>query len=137
MTRVLCILDDTPLAARTLETALERAHRRGAELALVGVVSPAIDAPSPASGERIRRFGLVQANLVRAARQARSAGVVPTVALRDGDLRTEARAVAREVGADEVVLAEPRRFLRRGGETVVVSLAREADREPARELVAA
>lgn len=135
MTRVLCVLDDTPLSFDVLDTALERSRGRG-ELALVGVVPPGSDAPSPAYGERVRRFGLVQANLVRAARKARLGGLVPTIALREGDVRREALAAAHEVGADEVVLAEPGRLLRRGG-AVVVSLARGEARERDRELVAA
>jgi hypothetical protein len=136
MARVLCTVDHTRHAAGAVRAAIERCRRRGAQLDLVGVVEPFADAPSPAYGERVRRFGLVQANLVQAARSARAAGLNPTIALRTGDARAEALAAARVLGAGEIVFADPH-ALRRGAEIVVVSVTGAGVGEPERELVAA
>jgi len=123
MARVLCTVDHTRHSAEAVRAAIERCRRRGSELDLVGVVAPFADAPSPAYGERVRRFGLVQANLVRAARAARRAGLNPAIALRAGDPRAEALAAARVLGASEIVFADPGSLLRRGSEVVAVSVA--------------
>jgi nucleotide-binding universal stress UspA family protein len=121
MARVLCTVDHTGNAEQAVRGAIARCRRRGWALDLVGVVQPIADAPSPAFGERVRRFGLVQANLVRAARAARAAGLSPAIALRTGDLRAEALAAARVLGASEIVFAEPRRF-RPGCDIVTVAV---------------
>ena len=132
MARVLCTVDHTRHAAEAVSAAIERCRRRGAQLDLVGVVEPFADAPSPAYGERVRRFGLVQANLVRAARAARAAGLNPAIALRTGEPRAEALATARVLGAGEVVFAEPRSLLGRGSDVVVVSVVGAGAGDPER-----
>lgn len=122
VSRILCIVDHTPrAAAESVRAAIQRCRERGAELTLVGLVEPCASA-SPAYGERVRRFGLTQGNLVRAAGAARAAGLSPTV-----ELSTEGRAPdahAEAVGADELVTAERRGRFRRGYEVVVVPATR-------------
>ncbi len=131
MARLVCIVDHTRFASEAVGAAIARARPRGDDLALVGVVRPFADAASPAYGERVRRFGLVEANLVRAARAARAAGLAPTVERRFGSLPAEASAAADEAGADEIVFAEPRGLLRRRAEVVTVSRPRQ-EPEPRR-----
>ena len=105
---VLCVVDHTPFSRDAVRSAIARCRDRGAELSLVGVVQPFAEAAGPAYGERVRRLSLVETNLVRACRAARAAGVAPNVERRFGHVLSEAVAAADEVGADEVVLAEPR-----------------------------
>lgn len=137
MSRVLCTVDHMPrVAAESVRAAIERCRERGAELTLMGVVEPYSSAPSPAYGESVRRFGLTQGNLVRAARAARAAGLAPTVELRMG--RHSSSTLAREAGADEIVTAEPRGRLRRGYDVVVVPAPRRLELvDDRRELAAA
>ena len=92
--------------------------------AFVGVVQPFADAAGPAYGERVRRFGLVETNLVQACRAARAAGLAPTLERRFGHLVSEAVAAADETGADEIVLAEPKGLFGSGAEIVTVKLPR-------------
>ncbi len=133
MSRVVCVVDHTPHSAAVVRTAIERCRDRGSDLALVGVVQPFVDAAGPAYGERVRRLGLVETNLVRACRAARAAEVAPIVERRYGHLLSEAIAAADELGADEVVLAEPRSF--RGGADVV-TVSRPESQRPRLALVA-
>ena len=134
MSTVLCVVDHTPSSGDAVRRAIARSRDRGAELALVGVVQPFADAAGPAYGERVRRLGLVETNLVRAARAARAAGVAPIVERRFGHTLSEAVAAADEVGADEVVLAEPRGLFRSRAE--VVTIARPQPERPRLALVA-
>src|SRR4249920_2502158 len=97
MSTLLCTVDHTSRATEAAEAAIERCREPGSELVLVGVVEPQSEAPAPAFGERIRRFGLVEKNLVRAARAVRAAGLTPTVVLRFGERSAETLAVADEV----------------------------------------
>jgi threonine dehydrogenase-like Zn-dependent dehydrogenase len=135
MSTLLCTVDHTSSAAEAAEAAIARCEP-GSELVLVGVVEPQSEAPAPAFGERIRRFGLVEKNLVRAARAVRAAGLTPTVVLRHGERSAETLAVAAEVGADEILFVERRGFLGRRSEVVLVN--RTLTERPARlSLVAA
>jgi hypothetical protein len=120
MSTLLCTVDHTSTAAEAADAAIERCQP-GSELVLVGVVEPQGEAPAPASGERIRRFGLVEKNLVRAARAVRAAGLSPTVVLRFGERSSETLAVADEVGADEILFVERRGFLGRRAAVVVIN----------------
>lgn len=118
MSRVLCTVDHTPrAAAESVRAAIERCRERGTELTLVGLVEPYASA-SPAYGERVRRFGLTQANLVRAARAARAAGLSPRVELSTGGHAPGT--LAEDLGADELVVAEPRGRFRRGYDVAVL-----------------
>jgi hypothetical protein len=84
-------------------------------------VTPSIEAPGPAYGERVRRFGLVEANLVHACRAARAAGLTPTLERRYGHLLSEAVAAAAETGAHEIVLVEPKGLFRSGADVITVT----------------
>ena len=121
MARIICTVDHTPHFAEALRVAVERCRDGSDELRLVGVVEPFSAAAAPAYGERVRRFGLVETNLVHASRAARAAGVAPTIERRYGHLLSEAVAAADEYGADEIVLAEPRGLFRTGADVVTVS----------------
>jgi hypothetical protein len=135
MSTLLCTVDHTSSAAQAAEAAVDRSER-GSEIVLVGVVEPQREAPAPAFGERIRRFGLVETNLVRAARAVRAAGRTPTVVLRFGERSAETLAVADEVGADEILFVERRGLLGRRAEVVLVSRTL-AEPRPRLSLVAA
>src|SRR5262245_60368065 len=108
MARTICTVDHTEHSAEAVAVAIERTSKRGDEIHFVGVVQPFTDAAGPAYGERVRRFGLVEINLVHAARAARAAGLTPTLERRYGHLVSESVAAADELGADEIVLAEPK-----------------------------
>ena len=129
MARIICTVDHTPHFAEAVRVAVERCQNGGDELRLVGVVEPFTSAVAPAYGERVRRFGLVETNLVHASRAAKSAGVTPTIERRYGHLQSEAVAAADEFGADEIVLAEPRGLFRTGADVVTVSRPR-TERKP-------
>ena len=117
----ICTVDHTTNSAEAVSVAIERSAKSGDELLFVGVVQPFADAPGPAYGERVRRFGLVEINLVHACRAARAAGLEPTLERRYGHLLSQAVAAADETGADEIVLAEPRGLFQRGADVVTVS----------------
>ena len=117
----ICTVDHTTNSAEAVSVAIERSAKSGDELLFVGVVQPFADAPGPAYGERVRRFGLVEINLVHACRAARAAGLEPTLERRYGHLLSQAVAAADETGADEIVLAEPRGLFSRGADVVTVS----------------
>ena len=117
----ICTVDHTPNSAEAVSVAIERSAKRGDELLFVGVVQPFAEAPGPAYGERVRRFGLVEINLVHACRAARAAGLEPTLERRYGHLLSQAVAAADETGADEIVLAEPRGLFQRGADVVTVN----------------
>jgi hypothetical protein len=121
MALTICTVDHTPHSAEAVRTAVERCHNRGDELKFVGVIQPFVDAAGPAYGERVRRFGLVETNLVHACRAARAAGLEPTLERRYGLLPSEAVAAADESGANEIVIAEPRGLFRTGADVVTVS----------------
>ena len=121
MTRTICTVDHTTHSAEAVSVAIRRAGKNGGELHFVGVVQPLSEASGPAYGERVRRFGLVEANLVHASRAARAAGLDPTLERRYGHLLSEAVAAADEAGADEIVLAEPRGLFQSGADVVTVS----------------
>ena len=117
----ICTVDHTTNSAEAVSVAIERSAKRGDELLFVGVVQPFAEAPGPAYGERVRRFGLVEINLVHACRAARAAGLEPTLERRYGHLLSQAVAAADETGADEIVLAEPRGLFQRGADVVTVN----------------
>lgn len=120
MARTICTVDHTEHSAEAVSVAVERA-RPGDEIHFVGVVQPFSEAAAPAYGERVRRFGLVEANLVHASRAARAAGLTPTLERRYGHLLSEAVAAADEIGADQIVLAEPRGLFQSGADVVTVN----------------
>ncbi len=120
MSRTICTVDHTTHSAEAVSVAVARA-KPGDELHFVGVVQPLSEAPGPAYGERVRRFGLVEANLVHAMRAARAAGLSPTLERRYGHLLSEAVAAADELGADQIVLAEPKGLFQGGADVVTVS----------------
>jgi Universal stress protein family len=119
MARTICTVDHTTHSAEAVSVAIERA-KPGDELHFVGVVQPFSEAPGPAYGERVRRFGLVEANLVHASRAARAAGFSPTLERRYGHLLSESVAAADKLGADQIVLAEPRGLFQSGADVVTV-----------------
>ena len=121
MARTICTVDHADHSAEAVSVAVERTRRNGGELHIVGVVQPLNEAPGPAYGERVRRFGLVEANLVHASRAARAAGLAPTLERRYGHLLSEAVAAADEVGAEEIVLAEPKGLFQSGADIVTVT----------------
>jgi hypothetical protein len=123
MARTICTVDHTTHSAEAVSVAVERA-RPGDELHFVGVVQPLNEAPGPAYGERVRRFGLVEVNLVHAARAARAAGLTPTLERRYGHLLSEAVAAAEELGADQIILAEPKGLFQSGADVVTVNRPR-------------
>jgi nucleotide-binding universal stress UspA family protein len=131
MTRTICTVDHTPHSSDAVRVAIERAGKRGGEIRFVGVVQPFLDGAGPAYGERVRRFGLVETNLVHAARAARAAGLTPTLERRFGHLLSESVAAADEIGAEEIVLAEPKGFFQTGSEVVTITRP-QAAREPRR-----
>jgi hypothetical protein len=120
MFRTICTVDHTTHSAEAVSAALERS-KPGDELHFVGVVQPFSEASGPAYGERVRRFGLVEANLVHACRAARAAGLEPTLERRYGHLLSEAVAAADELGADQIVLAEPKGLFQSGADVVTVT----------------
>ena len=122
MARTICTVDHTTHSAEAVSVAIERTRKNGGELQLVGVVQPLTEAPGPAYGERVRRFGLVEANLVHAMprRSCRRASM-PTLERRYGHLLSQAVAAADETGADEIVLAEPKGLFQRGADVVTVT----------------
>ena len=120
MARTICTVDHTSHSADAVSIAIERCSKRGDEIRFVGVVRPFTEAAGPAFGERVRRFGLVEANLVRACRAARAAGLTPTLERRFGHLLAESVAAADETGADEIILAEPKGLLKSGAEVHTV-----------------
>jgi nucleotide-binding universal stress UspA family protein len=121
MARTICTVDHTPHFADAVRVAVERCAKRGDEIRFVGVVQPFTDAAGPAYGERVRRFGLVEANLVHACRAARAARLDPTLERRFGPILSEAVAAADETGADEIVLAEPKGLLQSRADVVTVT----------------
>jgi len=120
----ICTVDHTTNSAEAVAVAIERSARSNDELRFVGVIQPFAEAPGPAYGERVRRFGLVETNLVHACRAARAAGLEPSLERRYGHLLSEAVAAADETGADEIVLAEPRGLFQRGADVVTVTRPR-------------
>ena len=94
----ICTVDHTANSAEAVSVAIERSAKSGDELLFVGVVQPFAEAPGPAYGERVRRFGLVEINLVHACRAARAAGLDPTLERRYGHLLSQAVAAADETG---------------------------------------
>ena len=120
MSRTIVTVDHTDHSAEAVSVAVGRA-KPGDELHFVGVVQPFSEAPGPAYGERVRRFGLVEANLVHASRAARAAGFTASLERRYGHLLSEAVAAADEVGADQIVLAEPRGLFQTGADVITVS----------------
>ena len=131
MARTICTVDHTSHSTEAVSTAIERCSRNGAELHFVGVVQPFTQAPGPAYGERVRRFGLVETNLVHASRAARAAGLTPTLERRFGHLLSESVAAADETGATEIILAEPKGLFQGGADVVTVS---RPQTEPRRQL---
>lgn len=129
MARTICTVDHTSHSAEAVSVAVERCARSGDELRFVGVVQPLTEAPGPAYGERVRRFGLVEANLVHACRAARAAGLSPTLERRYGHLLSEAVAAADETGADEIILAEPKGLFQSRADIVTVTRPR-TERQP-------
>lgn len=121
MARTICTVDHTPHSAEAVRIAVERCRQRGDELTLVGVIQPFGAAAAPAYGERVRRFGLVEINLVHASRAAKAAAVTPTIERRYGQLLSEAVAAADQHGANEIVIAEPRGLFRTGADVVTVT----------------
>ena len=114
MATVLCAIDGGAASEEALRGAVSDCRARGAKLHLLGVVAtPRLEAPSPAYGERVRRFQDVEYALVHGARAARAAGLSPTISIRAGDLAAEALAEARRVGATEALLAREHGLLRR------------------------
>jgi hypothetical protein len=120
MARTICTVDHTAHSAEAVSAAVKDA-KPGDELHFVGVVQPLTEAPGPAYGERVRRFGLVEANLVHACRAARVAGLRPTLERRYGHLLSEAVAAADELGAEQIILAEPRGLFHSGADIVTVT----------------
>jgi nucleotide-binding universal stress UspA family protein len=120
MTRTVVTVDHTSHSAEAVRVAVERA-RPGDELHFVGVVQPFTDAAGPAYGERVRRFGLVETNLVHASRAARAAGLVPTLERRFGHLLSESVAAADEIGAGQIILAEPKGLFQTRADVVTVT----------------
>jgi nucleotide-binding universal stress UspA family protein len=129
MTRTICTVDHTPHSADAVSAAIERVRKNGGELRFVGVIQPFTEAAGPAYGERVRRFGLVETNLVHASRAAKAAGLTPTLERRFGHLLSEAVAAADEIGADEIILAEPKGFFQSGADVVTVTRPR-TERRP-------
>ena len=121
MALTICTLDHTSHSAEAVTAAIKRCSRNGDELHFVGVVQPFTQAAGPAFGERVRRFGLVETNLVHASRTARAAGLTPTLERRFGRLLSESVAAADEIGATEIILAEPRGLFQSGADIVTVS----------------
>jgi nucleotide-binding universal stress UspA family protein len=120
MSRTIVTVDHTSHSAEAVSAAVERA-KPGDELHFVGVVQPFNEASGPAYGERVRRFGLVEANLVHAVRAARATGLTATLERRYGHLLSEAVAAADELGADQIVLAEPKGLFQSGADVVTVT----------------
>ena len=110
MALTICTLDHTSHSAEAVSAAIKRC-----------VVQPFTQAAGPAFGERVRRFGLVETNLVHASRTARAAGLTPTLERRFGRLLSESVAAADETGATEIILAEPRGLFQSGADIVTVS----------------
>jgi nucleotide-binding universal stress UspA family protein len=121
MARTICTVDHTPHSAEAVRVAVERCGARGDDLHFVGVVEPFTDAAGPAYGERVRRFGLVETNLVHACRAARAAGLDPSLERRFGHLLSESVAAAEETGAEQIVLAEPKGFFQTRADVVTVT----------------
>jgi nucleotide-binding universal stress UspA family protein len=124
MARTICTVDHTSHSADAVSIAVERCSKRGDEIRFVGVVQPFTEAAGPAYGERVRRFGLVEANLVQACRAARAAGLTPTLERRFGHRLSESVAAADETGADEIILAEPKGLFKSGAEVHMVKRPR-------------
>jgi nucleotide-binding universal stress UspA family protein len=120
MARTICTVDHTTHSAEAVSVAVERA-KPGDEIHFVGVVQPFSEAPGPAYGERVRRFGLVEANLVHASRAARAAGLTTSLERRYGHLLSEAVAAADELGADQIIVAEPKGLFQSGADIVTVT----------------
>ena len=129
MSQTICTVDHTPHSVEVIRVAVERSRKRGDELRFVGVVQPFADGAGPAYGERVRRFGLVEANLVNACRTARAAGLAPTLERRFGQLLSEAIAAADETGAEEIVLAKPKGLFQTGADVVTVARPRTERRQ--------
>ncbi|HEY7560831.1 MAG TPA: universal stress protein [Gaiellaceae bacterium] len=121
MASTFCTVDHTPQSGEAVRVAVERAARHGDEIRFVGVVKPFTDAAGPAYGERVRRFGLVEINLVHACRAARAAGLDPTLERRFGEPLSESVAAADEIGAGEIVLAEPKGLFQTRANVVTVT----------------
>jgi hypothetical protein len=73
-------IDGTMAAEAAARRAI--ADSKGEGIALVGVVRTSrFEAPSPAVGDKIRRFQRVETQLLRLAREANAAGVPVSIAL--------------------------------------------------------
>jgi Universal stress protein family len=120
MARTICTVDHTTHSAEAVSVAVGRA-KPGDEIHFVGVVQPFSEASGPAYGERVRRFGLVEANLVHASRAARAAGLTTSLERRYGHLLSEAVAAADELGADQIIVAEPKGLFQSGADIVTVT----------------
>ena len=121
MSETICTVDHTPHSAEAVRVAVERTRKRGGEVRFVGVIQPFGEGAGPAYGERVRRFGLVEVNLVQACRAARAAGLAPTLERRFGQLLSEAVAAADETGAEEIVVAKPKGLFHHGTDVVTVT----------------
>jgi hypothetical protein len=87
MERIRCELGERADALEDVRAAVALCRERGAELEFVAIVrTSSLDPPQPAFGERVRRFKHVQGELREAVRIARSAGLTPTVAIREAKL---------------------------------------------------
>jgi nucleotide-binding universal stress UspA family protein len=108
-----------------VDAAVGFCREHGAELVFVGVVEDKLsDATRAGAGERVRRFQLLQLELVRALKRARSARVDATATVRAGDRMGELLSEANDVGASELFFARTRSGIRaalgREPRTVVV-----------------
>jgi nucleotide-binding universal stress UspA family protein len=124
MAHTICTVDHTSHSTEAVAVAIERCRKRGGEVRFVGIVQPFTEAAGPAFGERVRRFGLVEANLIQACRAARAAGLTPTLERRFGHPLSESVAAADETGADEIIVAEPKGFFQSGAEVHTVKRPR-------------
>ena len=129
MALTICTLDHTSHSAEAVPPPSSAAAGTATSFTSSASSSLSPQAAGPAFGERVRRFGLVETNLVHASRAARAAGLTPTLERRFGHLLSRVRRRRRRDRArTEIILAEPRGLFQSGADIVTVSPP--ADRAP-------
>jgi hypothetical protein len=109
MGRVVICAVDRESSHAAVDAAVGFCREHGGELAFVGVVEDKLsDATRAGAGEKVRRYQLLQPELVRALKRARSAGVDATATVRAGDRMGELLSEANDVGASELFFTRTR-----------------------------
>jgi nucleotide-binding universal stress UspA family protein len=137
--KVIAILSDKHASEAAVASASEFARTNDAELIVVGVIAPRLDAPQPAFGERVRRYRQMELALSRAVAHARQDGLVAKGVIRYGEARREALAEAAAREGEHVFLPSGRgwRFGRGSLQVEHVVLPGSETRVDERELLAA